>query len=219
MPNSGSPDRWPPTSGAPGRSRLRRTDSLPPASGAGSGTWGRWPRRSAGPAATTRTARSLPGCGRTGTGRPHRYGIYLSFIHAASRQLAAGDSWPSGAGADLFECALFNATGGTDRLTAPRTATHRLGPGVTVRVPDPWATAGAGRRGAWSISARRQVCGGASRSPPGSSSADLRGPARRRPARLWKPARRAGEGLSRRPVKSSLKNLEGFGTRSWPVAR
>ncbi|WP_442814164.1 8-oxoguanine DNA glycosylase OGG fold protein [Streptomyces sp. NBC_00151] len=32
---------------------------------------------------------------------PHRYQVYLSFMHAA------GDSWPSGAAPDLLECALF----------------------------------------------------------------------------------------------------------------
>ncbi|GAA3493912.1 hypothetical protein GCM10019016_010110 [Streptomyces prasinosporus] len=40
---------------------------------------------------------------------PHRYGIYLSFIHQAARQLAAIDGWPPGATPDLLECALFNA--------------------------------------------------------------------------------------------------------------
>ncbi|MEH0557536.1 8-oxoguanine DNA glycosylase OGG fold protein [Streptomyces sp. B21-101] len=37
----------------------------------------------------------------------HRYRVYLSFMHAATGQLAAGDSWPSGAAADLLERALF----------------------------------------------------------------------------------------------------------------
>ncbi|MFF3663214.1 8-oxoguanine DNA glycosylase OGG fold protein [Streptomyces olivochromogenes] len=40
---------------------------------------------------------------------PHRYGIYLSFMHAAARQLAGTDSWPSDAAPDLLECALFNS--------------------------------------------------------------------------------------------------------------
>ncbi|MER5385956.1 hypothetical protein ABT040_37885 [Streptomyces sp. NPDC002688] len=38
---------------------------------------------------------------------PHRYRVYLSFMHAAAEQLAADDSWPSGAAPDLLECALF----------------------------------------------------------------------------------------------------------------
>ncbi|GGZ81435.1 hypothetical protein GCM10010371_46150 [Streptomyces subrutilus] len=38
---------------------------------------------------------------------PHRYGVYLSFMQAASRQLAATDSWPSDAAPDLLEYALF----------------------------------------------------------------------------------------------------------------
>jgi hypothetical protein len=38
---------------------------------------------------------------------PHRYRIYLSFMHSAADQLAADDSWPSGADPDLLECALF----------------------------------------------------------------------------------------------------------------
>ncbi|AXL93030.1 hypothetical protein C4J65_35780 [Streptomyces sp. CB09001] len=38
---------------------------------------------------------------------PHRYGVYLFFMHAATGQLATGDSWPSGAAPDLLECALF----------------------------------------------------------------------------------------------------------------
>lgn len=44
-----------------------------------------------------------------GNWSPHRYGVYLSFMHAAARQLAAGDGWPSGAAPDLLECVLFNA--------------------------------------------------------------------------------------------------------------
>ncbi|MER6496107.1 8-oxoguanine DNA glycosylase OGG fold protein [Streptomyces griseorubiginosus] len=43
-----------------------------------------------------------------GNWSPHRYGVYLSFLHAAARQLAAGDGWPSDAGPDLLECALFS---------------------------------------------------------------------------------------------------------------
>ncbi|MFK0154079.1 hypothetical protein ACIQVK_18660 [Streptomyces sp. NPDC090493] len=39
----------------------------------------------------------------------HRYGVYLSFLHSAARQLAAGGGWPSGAGPDLLECALFGS--------------------------------------------------------------------------------------------------------------
>lgn len=38
---------------------------------------------------------------------PHRYQVYLSFMHAAANQLAKGDNWPSGAAPDLLECALF----------------------------------------------------------------------------------------------------------------
>ncbi|WP_431776609.1 hypothetical protein [Streptomyces cucumeris] len=38
---------------------------------------------------------------------PHRYGVYLAFMHAASRQLARTDTWPTDAGPDLLECALF----------------------------------------------------------------------------------------------------------------
>ncbi|MFJ8597079.1 hypothetical protein [Streptomyces sp. NPDC093598] len=42
-----------------------------------------------------------------GNWSPHRYRIYLSFMHAAADQLATDDSWPSGAAPDLLECALF----------------------------------------------------------------------------------------------------------------
>lgn len=41
---------------------------------------------------------------------PHRYGVYLSFMHAAAGQLAAAEGWPSGAAPDLLECALFTTT-------------------------------------------------------------------------------------------------------------
>ncbi|MFE6129178.1 hypothetical protein ACFQ6Q_13045 [Streptomyces sp. NPDC056437] len=41
---------------------------------------------------------------------PHRYQVYLSFMHAAANQLAAGDNWPSGAPPDLLECALFTTS-------------------------------------------------------------------------------------------------------------
>ncbi|MFE5844239.1 hypothetical protein ACFQ7N_21700 [Streptomyces niveus] len=41
---------------------------------------------------------------------PHRYRVYLSFMHAAADQLAADDGWPSDAGPDLLECALFTTT-------------------------------------------------------------------------------------------------------------
>lgn len=41
---------------------------------------------------------------------PHRYQVYLSFMHAAANQLAEGDSWPSGAAPDLLECALFTTS-------------------------------------------------------------------------------------------------------------
>ncbi|WP_406351263.1 hypothetical protein OHB56_01935 [Streptomyces sp. NBC_01635] len=41
---------------------------------------------------------------------PHRYSVYLAFIHKAARQLADTDTWPSHATPDLLECALFNAT-------------------------------------------------------------------------------------------------------------
>lgn len=40
---------------------------------------------------------------------PHRYKIYLSFLHAAAHQAAATDGWPSDASPDLLEYALFNA--------------------------------------------------------------------------------------------------------------
>lgn len=40
---------------------------------------------------------------------PHRYKVYLSFMHAAARQLASTGAWPPGAAPDLLECALFNA--------------------------------------------------------------------------------------------------------------
>ncbi|MGP3941942.1 8-oxoguanine DNA glycosylase OGG fold protein [Streptomyces sp. 6N106] len=39
---------------------------------------------------------------------PHRYQVYLSFMHAAAEQLAGTNGWPSGAAPDLLECALFN---------------------------------------------------------------------------------------------------------------
>ncbi|MEV8092538.1 hypothetical protein [Streptomyces nigra] len=42
-----------------------------------------------------------------GNWSPHRYQVYLSFMHAAAGQLAAEDSWPSSAAPDLLECALF----------------------------------------------------------------------------------------------------------------
>jgi hypothetical protein len=45
-----------------------------------------------------------------GNWSPHRYQVYLSFMHAAAGQLAAGDSWPSGAPPDLLECALFTTS-------------------------------------------------------------------------------------------------------------
>ncbi|MFE7033125.1 hypothetical protein ACFU9Y_22665 [Streptomyces sp. NPDC057621] len=38
---------------------------------------------------------------------PHRYHVYLSYMHTATSQLAQGGSWPSGATPDLLECALF----------------------------------------------------------------------------------------------------------------
>ncbi|WSN46138.1 hypothetical protein OG736_46650 (plasmid) [Streptomyces sp. NBC_01334] len=44
-----------------------------------------------------------------GNWSPHRYQVYLSFMHAAANQLAADEGWPSGASPDLLECALFNA--------------------------------------------------------------------------------------------------------------
>ncbi|MFF7146266.1 hypothetical protein ACFZB5_34690 [Streptomyces nodosus] len=40
---------------------------------------------------------------------PHRYEVYLSFLHAAAAQVAATDGWPSNASCDLLECALFHA--------------------------------------------------------------------------------------------------------------
>ncbi|MFI2761743.1 hypothetical protein ACH5A3_23175 [Streptomyces echinatus] len=45
---------------------------------------------------------------------PHRYDVYLSFMHAAARQIAGTPAWPSGATPDLLECALF---GGAWRAT------------------------------------------------------------------------------------------------------
>ncbi|WP_333733740.1 8-oxoguanine DNA glycosylase OGG fold protein [Streptomyces sp. IBSBF 3010] len=42
-----------------------------------------------------------------GNWSPHRYQVYLSFMHAATEQLTAGNSWPSGAAPDLLECAMF----------------------------------------------------------------------------------------------------------------
>ncbi|WP_326608766.1 8-oxoguanine DNA glycosylase OGG fold protein [Streptomyces sp. NBC_01800] len=38
---------------------------------------------------------------------PHRYGIYLSYMQAATRQLASTGLWPAHAGPDLLEYALF----------------------------------------------------------------------------------------------------------------
>ncbi|MFH8737987.1 hypothetical protein [Streptomyces sp. NPDC017964] len=38
----------------------------------------------------------------------HRYGVYLSFMHAAARQIAGTEAWPSDAAPDLLECALFS---------------------------------------------------------------------------------------------------------------
>lgn len=40
---------------------------------------------------------------------PHRYQVYLSFMHAAARQVASTDGWPFDASPDLLEYALFNA--------------------------------------------------------------------------------------------------------------
>ncbi|OIJ63436.1 hypothetical protein [Streptomyces mangrovisoli] len=40
---------------------------------------------------------------------PHRYQVYLSFMHAAANQLAAVEGWPSEVAPDLLEYALFNA--------------------------------------------------------------------------------------------------------------
>ncbi|MFD4413495.1 hypothetical protein [Streptomyces sp. NPDC058476] len=42
-----------------------------------------------------------------GNWSPHRYRVYLSFMHAAADQLAGHEGWPSDAAADLLECALF----------------------------------------------------------------------------------------------------------------
>ncbi|MFK0025691.1 hypothetical protein [Streptomyces sp. NPDC090798] len=42
-----------------------------------------------------------------GNWSPHRYEVYLSFVHAAASQLAASDRWPSGTAPDLLEYALF----------------------------------------------------------------------------------------------------------------
>ncbi|GAB7109711.1 hypothetical protein JCM4814A_80260 [Streptomyces phaeofaciens JCM 4814] len=41
---------------------------------------------------------------------PHRYAVYLSFMHAAARQVAASGSWPSDASPDLLEYTLFTTT-------------------------------------------------------------------------------------------------------------
>lgn len=41
---------------------------------------------------------------------PHRYAVYLSFMHAAARQLADHGSWPSDASPDLLEYALFSTS-------------------------------------------------------------------------------------------------------------
>jgi hypothetical protein len=48
-----------------------------------------------------------------GNWSPHRYRVYLSFMHAAADQLAANEGWPSGAAPDLLECALFTTTSET----------------------------------------------------------------------------------------------------------
>ncbi|MGV9248905.1 8-oxoguanine DNA glycosylase OGG fold protein [Streptomyces sp. NPDC003710] len=40
---------------------------------------------------------------------PHRYQVYLSFMHAAAHQAASAVGWPSDASPDLLEYALFNA--------------------------------------------------------------------------------------------------------------
>ncbi|WP_322899514.1 8-oxoguanine DNA glycosylase OGG fold protein [Actinacidiphila rubida] len=45
-----------------------------------------------------------------GAWTPHRYQVYLSFMEAAARQMAATDGWPSHAHPDLLEYALFNTT-------------------------------------------------------------------------------------------------------------
>lgn len=39
---------------------------------------------------------------------PHRYQVYLFFMHAAAHQAASTDGWPSDASPDLLEYALFN---------------------------------------------------------------------------------------------------------------
>jgi hypothetical protein len=39
---------------------------------------------------------------------PHRYEVYLSFMHAAAGQMASNGAWPPGAAPDLLECALFS---------------------------------------------------------------------------------------------------------------
>ncbi|MFF3467701.1 hypothetical protein [Streptomyces sp. NPDC002619] len=41
---------------------------------------------------------------------PHRYEVYLSFLHAAAHQMAGTHGWPSDVAPDLLECALFNTT-------------------------------------------------------------------------------------------------------------
>ncbi|MEW2068157.1 hypothetical protein [Streptomyces sp. NPDC007346] len=47
---------------------------------------------------------------RDQTWSPHRYAVYLSFMHAAADQAAATDTWPSNAAPDLLEYALFSAS-------------------------------------------------------------------------------------------------------------
>ncbi|MFE2531529.1 hypothetical protein [Streptomyces sp. NPDC059371] len=38
---------------------------------------------------------------------PHRYQVYLSFMHAAANQLAEADRWSASAAPGLLECELF----------------------------------------------------------------------------------------------------------------
>ncbi|MFF2937913.1 8-oxoguanine DNA glycosylase OGG fold protein [Streptomyces mirabilis] len=45
-----------------------------------------------------------------GNWTPHRYQVYLSFLHAAADQLVTEDTWPAGGTADLLECALFTTS-------------------------------------------------------------------------------------------------------------
>ncbi|MCL7382526.1 hypothetical protein [Streptomyces sp. 35G-GA-8] len=55
-----------------------------------------------------------------GSWSPHRYRVYLSFMHAAADQLAADEGWSSSAAPDLLECALFTTASETSGQAAPQ---------------------------------------------------------------------------------------------------